>query len=75
VSLHDVDFTESNLQFSVFNNCDFARAVFDNTNLEKTDFRTSINYQIHPEHNKINRARFSEEGLRGLLAHYNILVD
>ncbi len=73
--LHDVDFTECNLSSSVFNNCDLARAIFDNTNIEKTDFRSSYNYLINPEINRIKKAKFSLPGVVGLLGKYNIDID
>ena len=40
-------------------NCDFTRATFENTNIEKADFRTSFNYSMDPEINRIKKAKFS----------------
>jgi len=73
--LHEVDFTESDLSSSIFDNCDFSGAVFDRTILEKADFRTSYNYSIDPETNRIKKAKFSVSGLTGLLAKYDIDVE
>lgn len=73
--LIEVDFTEANLTNSVFNNCDLNGAIFERTILEKTDLRTSYNYAINPEINSIKKAKFSLQGLPGLLGKYNIEVE
>jgi fluoroquinolone resistance protein len=73
--LHETDFTRCDLSGVLFENCDFAGAVFDRTNLENSDFRSSLNYTINPEKNRIRKARFSLTGLPGLLAVYNIEID
>ncbi len=73
--LDEVDFTESDLTNSIFKNCDLTRTIFSNTNLEGSDFRTAENYSIDPEGNRITRAKFSKEGVIGLLDKYNIKID
>ena len=73
--LQEVDFTESDLTSSVFDNCDLARATFDNTTIEKADFRTSYNYSIDPEINRIKKAKFFLTGIAGLLDKYDIEID
>jgi fluoroquinolone resistance protein len=73
-SLHEVDFTETDLTASVFDNCDFAGAIFENTILEKADFITSLNYSINPDINKIKKAKFSASGVLGLLGKYDIEI-
>jgi fluoroquinolone resistance protein len=73
--LHEVDFTESDLTASVFTDCDFTNATFDNTILEKADLRTSVNYSIDPETNRIKKAKFSLSGIAGLLDRYDIEID
>ncbi|MFK7907606.1 MAG: pentapeptide repeat-containing protein [Chitinophagales bacterium] len=73
-SLREVDFSEADLSGVVFDNCDFAGAVFDRTILEKADFRTSYNYSIDPENNRIKKAKFSMGGIVGLLDKYGIEV-
>lgn len=73
--LQTVDFTESDLSSSNFDNCDFTNAIFQNTIIEKADFRTSINYSIHPEINQIKKAKFSLSGISGLLEHYDIVIE
>lgn len=74
-SLQEVDFTETDLSGSVFDNCDLTRAIFENTILEKADFRTSFNYSINPEKNKIKKAKFSIPGIVGLLDKYDIEIE
>ena len=75
VQLLEVDFTESDLTCSVFENCDLTGATFDSTILEKADLRTSFNYSIDPEINRIKKARFSLSGITGLLHKYDIEID
>ena len=75
VVFHDVDFTECDLTASVFKGCDLARARFERSILEKTDFRTAINYSIDPELNKIKKSRFSHAGIAGLLDKYDISIE
>ena len=74
-ALLEVDFTEANLSAAIFNNCNLSGAIFDRTNLEKADFRTAVNFSIHPLNNQIKKARFSRENLMGLLYAFNINLD
>ena len=74
-SLHEADFAEADLGSSVFDNCDLANAIFQHTNLEKADFRTSYNYSIDPELNKIKKAKFSIPSVTGLLDKYDIEIE
>lgn len=74
-SLQEVDFTEADLTNSLFDNCNLEKAIFANTILEKADLRTSYNYSIHPESNKIKKARFSMTGIAGLLDKYDIEIE
>jgi len=63
------------LSDSVFDNCDLTGATFYITNIEKADFRTSDNYSIDPENNRIKKAKFSLPAVTGLLDKYDIKVD
>ena len=74
-NLSEVDFTEADLTSSLFDNCELAGARFERTILEKADLRTSRNYSIDPELNKIKKARFSYPGVLGLLSKYEIDID
>ena len=73
--LQEVDFTGCDLNSSVFNNCDLTRTTFENTVLEKADFRTSFNYSIDPEINRIKKAKFALVGIAGLLEKYDIEIE
>ena len=73
--MKEVDFTKAELTMATFTNCDLQDATFDDTVLEKADFRTAINFDINPQQNKINKAKFSYLGLGGLLKKYNIEVE
>lgn len=74
-NLQEVDFSQSQLQKCKFNQCELSGAVFENTNLMNADFRSSHNYLISPEHNKIKGARFSLEQVTGLLQGYGIRIE
>ena len=74
-SLKEVDFVETDLTGASFDNCDLNGAVFEKTNLEKADFTTAINYAFDPELNRIRNARFSLQGLPGLLQKFDISVE
>lgn len=73
--INEVDFSGTDLTNSIFEKCDLKRSIFNNTILEKADFRTSFNYCIDPEINKIKKAKFSLSGLPGLLEKYNIEIS
>ena len=74
-SLKSVDFTGSDLTRTVFSNCDLMNAVFGNSVLCDSDFVTANNYIIDPEINKLKHARFSLNGLPGLLNRYDIIIE
>ncbi len=69
-----MDFTACDLTDSSFHQCDLTRATFDRTILEKADFRTSYNYTLDPEANRIKKAKFSVAGVSGLLQKYDIVI-
>ncbi len=73
--LQETDFAESDLTSAVFDNCNLMQTIFDSTILEKADFRTSYNYSIDPETNRIKKAKFSILGVSGLLNKYDIVIE
>ena len=73
--LEDADFSEADLTSAQFKECELRSAIFENTILEKADLRTAANYTIDPEGNRIKKAKFSKEGLPGLLHKYNIDIE
>jgi uncharacterized protein YjbI with pentapeptide repeats len=74
-NLKEADFTETDLTSAIFENCEFISAVFEKTILEKADLRTSQNFSIDPELNRIKKARFSVNNIQGLLDKYNIEIE
>ena len=73
--LEESDFAETDLTSALFENCNLTLAAFDQTILEKADFRTSYNYSIDPEKNRIKKARFSISSISGLLNKYDIEIE
>ncbi|MGM0620666.1 MAG: pentapeptide repeat-containing protein, partial [Bacteroidota bacterium] len=73
--LQEADFAACDLRSSIFENCDLLGAVFENTNIEMADLRTSCNYSIDPEFNRIKKAKFSILGIPGLLEKYDIDIE
>ncbi len=73
--LEEVDFTACDLSSTIFDNCDLMNTRFDNSTLEKADFRTSFNYSIDPEINRMKKARFSQAGISGLLYKYDLEIE
>ena len=74
-SVKEADFSETALQEATFEQSDLTGSVFQYCNLEKTDFRTAINFSIDPEHNRMKGARFSAYSLAGLLGKYGLNVE
>jgi len=71
-SLSNVDFVEADLTASLFDNCDMMGTQFERTILEKCDFYSSFNFVINPNNNRIKKAKFSIQGVIGLLENYDI---
>jgi len=74
-SLKETDLTETDLSNVLFNDCDMQGAIFYNTILEKADLRTAYNYVLDPENNRLKKARFSLQGITGLLHKYDIFIE
>ena len=74
-SLQEIDFSECDLTGASFDACDLSGAIFDRTIIEQADFRTALNYTFDPENNKIKKAKFSADGIPGLLTKYNIIIE
>lgn len=73
--LPETDFKGADLRKIVFSNCDLSRSIFERCDLREADFRTSRNYEISPDENRLRKARFSLDGLPGLLTDYGIIVE
>lgn len=57
--INDTGFEECNLENALFDNCDLSLSSFINNNLKKSNFETSRNYLIDPKQNDIENAQFS----------------
>ena len=73
-SLQDVTFIKTYLTQSVFDNCNLEGAIFNESQLAAADFRTAYNFKIDPEFNPMKKAKFSTQGLEGLLDKYDIKI-
>ncbi|MDB9883268.1 pentapeptide repeat-containing protein [Bacteroidia bacterium] len=73
-SLKDADFVEADLSGGTFDGCDLYAATFERTNLSGVDFRTAKNYNLDPEINTMTRAKFSIQGLAGLLDKHKLQI-
>ncbi len=73
--MHGTDFTRADLSGVAFDRCDLSDAVFDNCDLQRADFRTAQDFTIDPEQNRMKGARFSVDGLPGLLAKHWIRIE
>lgn len=74
-SLEEVDFTEAELTKSCFNYSILKNAIFEQSILNRVDFRFASSYTINPSINKIDEAYFSRTDIDGLLAHHNIKIE
>lgn len=74
-SMKEISFIGTNLTNSIFENCNLENAVFNDTQLAAADFRTAYNYKIDPEFNPMKKAKFSSQGIIGLLDKYDIKIE
>jgi uncharacterized protein YjbI with pentapeptide repeats len=74
-SLKEVSFIGTNLTNSIFDNCNLNNAIFNETLLAGVDFTTAYNYKIDPEFNPMKKAKFSTQGIIGLLDKYDIKIE
>ncbi len=65
---------KSNLNVSLFGNYELKRAIFDQSNLEKVDFRTSINFYLNILNNIFKKAIFNRNTIKSLLSQYKIII-
>ena len=74
-SMKEVSFIGTNVSNSVFDNCNLENAVFNDTELKEVNFLTAYNYKIDPEFNSMRKAKFSMQGIPGLLDKYDIKIQ
>ncbi len=72
--LKECDFSECDLSGATFSGSDLTDTKFDRTNLEAVDFSNAVNFVISPAKNKLKGAKFSKEGLAGLLVEFGIKI-
>ena len=73
--MRETDLSNSDFTNSSFAGCDLGAAVFDGTTLEGADLRGALHYSIDPTINKVRKARFSLDGLAGLLDRTGIIIE
>lgn len=74
-SLKGADFSEADLTSAIFEKCDLSTAIFMRSILSSVNFVSSYNFTIDPEKNLLRKAKFSLDGLPGLLSNYGIIVE
>ena len=74
-SMKEVSFIGTNLTNSAFENCNLDNAIFNDTHMAGADFKTAYNYKIDPEFNPMRKAKFSTQGIVGLLDKYDIKIE
>jgi len=74
-SLKEVSFIGTQLSNAVFDNCNLDHAIFNDTQLASVDFTSAYNYKIDPEFNPMKKAKFSTQGIPGLLEKYDIKIE
>ncbi|MDP4292010.1 MAG: pentapeptide repeat-containing protein [Bacteroidota bacterium] len=74
-SIREANFADTDLTNAVFADCDLSMTQFEKSNLNGADFTSAYNYTIDPELNRMKNAKFSVNGLAGLLCKYEIIVE
>lgn len=74
-NLEHCDFTSADCKKTSFAYAQLLHTQFDQTNLQEADFRHAQNFQINPNNNKLKKAKFSKDGLSGLLTSYQLIIN
>lgn len=74
-TMNGVNLSRAQMTGLKLNGCDFESAIFNQTILESADLRSSTNYSIRPEKNRLKNARFSMPEVLGLLNHCPIIIE
>ncbi len=74
-NLTQADFTEADLTEANFTNGNLHQTIFQQTQLTKANLVHAFHFSIDPTTNRLSKARFSSEGLLGLLKKYDIVVE
>lgn len=73
-SIIAADFMAADITAVLFDNCNLHKSVFIDTIANKADFSNSYNFTIDPEKNKLKKAIFSTENLKGLLYRHDLVI-
>ena len=73
--LVEVNFTGADLTFASFAGSDLSGTIFNNTVIVSADFSTARNFEIDPEQNKLQKAKFSSSDLIHLLTKYRLEIS
>jgi len=74
-NLKGCDFAGTDLNLSTIIRSNLTEAIFDGTNLKGADLSTAYAYTIDPDRNLIKGAKFSLNGIGGLLDKYGIIIE
>jgi uncharacterized protein YjbI with pentapeptide repeats len=74
-SMKETGFINTQLSNAIFDNCNLDNAIFNDSQLAGADFRSAYNYKIDPEYNPMKKAKFSVQGIVGLLGKYDIKIE
>lgn len=70
-----VDFSGAQMEGQQLDGCLLMDAIFDSTNLRGADFRLAKDYHIDPRKNVLSKAKFSRNGVLGLLSSFGIVIE
>jgi uncharacterized protein YjbI with pentapeptide repeats len=73
-SIVAADFMAADISSVRFDNCNLHKSIFLDTIANKADFSTSYNFVIDPDKNKLKKAIFSTDGLKGLLTKFDLVI-
>lgn len=73
--LRGADLSGTILKGAVLDHCGLRDTVFERTDLQQADLRNARDHVIDPERNNVKHARFSLEGLPGLLAKHALRIE
>lgn len=74
-NLEEVDFSQADCNQVSFYDCNLTSAIFENTLLEKSDFRGAYNYSFSLDHNYVKGAKFNSDQIAGLLTPFGVIVE
>jgi uncharacterized protein YjbI with pentapeptide repeats len=74
-SLKEVNFSSCQLPNSAFMQSNLQDALFNKTSLKQADLSTAYNFHIDPVLNDVKKAKFSMQGLPGLLSAFDIIIE